>query len=187
MVIRKYLWSSSNVSSKKIFPVLLFLFLLANKASAHCPLCTVGIAAAAGGAAWLGVSQIIIGLFTGALAVSMGYWISRMIKKTYIPFQKTIIILLSFITTIVPLLNVMEGFYPAYISIVGSYGSLLNRTYLINAFLTGSLIGAIIVSISPYLSNFITRLRKNKTLPFQTTALTLSLLIMTSIIIEAIT
>src|SRR3989338_6146090 len=92
-------------------------------ALAHCPLCTMGIAAAAGGAAYLGVDKAAIALFVGAFAVSTGWWIARKIKRKVIPFQMTGIILLSFLLTIIPLLPLLDRIYPIYISVAGDYGS----------------------------------------------------------------
>ena len=168
---------------KKSLP--LFVFPLIVKAvNAHCPLCTAGAAAAAGGAAWLGVNNAAIGVFIGAFAVSMGWWISSLIKKRYMPFQRQSIIAISFATTVPPLMPVMKGIYPVLISIAGDYGSLLNRTYLINAFLMGSIIGAFIVSITPWLSKKITDACKGKTLPYQGITLTFGLLAIAGISLQ---
>ena len=158
--------------------------LLIESAHAHCPLCTAGAAAAAGGAAWLGVNNAAIGVFIGAFAVSMGWWISSLIKKRYMPFQRQSIIAISFATTVPPLMPVMKGIYPVLISIAGDYGSLLNRTYLINAFLMGSIIGAFIVSITPWLSKKITDACKGKTLPYQGITLTFGLLAIAGISLQ---
>jgi len=169
---------------KKLILSPLFFVLLSNNVYAHCPLCTLGIVAAAGGATWLGVNQVVIGLFVGGFAISIGWWVSRLIKRTYFPFQKSAIILASFILTVIPLLPFMNGFYPLYISFFGDYGSLFNRTYLVDTFLIGSVLGGIIVSIGPWLSNQITRLRNNKIIPFQGVILTLLLLIIVGGLIE---
>ncbi len=172
---------------KKFLSLPLFLVLM-QSAYAHCPLCTVGAAAAAGGAAWMGVSKIGIGIFIGAFAVSIGWWVSNLIKQKYVPFQRLLIILLSFVTTIFPLLSleVMRSNYPLLVSFFGDYGSLFNRTYILNLFFIGSVIGGFIVSITPWLSNKITILRNGKMIPFQGILLTFALLIVFSSIIEII-
>ncbi len=167
---------------KKLFP-LFFLPFFVKSVNAHCPLCTVGAAAAAGGAAWLGVNNAVIGVFLGAFAVSMGWWVSKLIKKQYVPYQMALIILFSFATTIFPLLPLITGFYPLYISMMGDYGSLLNRTYLVNLFLFGSIIGGIIVSVTPWLSKKISDSR-GKTLPYQGIILTFALLIILGIFLQ---
>jgi len=108
------------------FPVLFAL--MAENVMAHCPLCTIGAAAAAGGASLLGVKNIVIGIFIGAFAASIGLWVSRVIKKKYVPFQDALIVLFSFVATVIPMMPIITGFYPLYISLAGEYGSLLNRT-----------------------------------------------------------
>ena len=158
------------------------LALLAKSIHAHCPLCTVGAAAAAGGAAYMGVSTSVVGLFIGAFAVSTGWWVSNLLKRRVIPFQRTALILISYISTVVPLLPLMQGSYPMFISFAGEYGSLLNRTYLINLFLFGSIIGGVIVCITPWFSRRIGSWR-GKMFPFQGIMLTLLLLVIAALIL----
>ena len=172
------------INKKPIILSLIFSLFLIKEVHAHCPLCTMGAAVAAGGAAYLGVNNLVIGLFIGAFAVSMGWWFSNLIKKKFIPFQRTAIILLSFLTTILPMLSLMEGIKPFYINITGDYGSLLNRTYIFNLFLVGSILGGIIVTLTPWLSSKLTSLRNGKMLPYQGTVLTLTLLIILGTIIQ---
>lgn len=171
---------------RKIFLFFLSLIFSAKEAYAHCPLCTAGAVIAAGGAAYLGVKTIVIGLFIGAFGVSMGSWVSKMIKKQYVPYQNFIIIIFSFGTTIIPIAPYFEGFYPFYISLIGEYGSLLNRTYLINSFITGSLIGGALVLITPLLSGKITKFREGRIVPFQGVAITLIVLLIGGGILQLI-
>ena len=167
--------------------VLFFILLLTESVMAHCPLCVVGAAAAAGGATWLGVSKIVIGVFIGGFAVSTALWVSRLIKRKYIPFQTLFIVLFSFLTMIIPLMPMVEEIYPLYISIIGDYGSLLNRTYVINLFFVGSIAGSLVVVFSPAISRRISRLRNNKLIPYQGVILTIALLILASIILQVVT
>ncbi len=160
---------------KLFFPLAAFALLMADSAFAHCPLCTVGAGAAAAGAAWLGVDNIVIGIFLGASALAMGLWFSRLIKKKYVPLQKLAISSFSFASIIIPVLPLMKGYSSIYVSLAGGYGSLLNRTYLINLFLLGSIIGAAIVAAAPSISSAITG-KRGKTIPYQGIILTFSLL-----------
>lgn len=169
---------------KKLLIALPITLLLVKVVQAHCPLCTVGAAAAAGGAAWLGVSEIVIGLFMGAFAVSIGWWMSRVIKRQLIPFQRPAIILFSFATTIIPLLSILGGIHPVYVSIGGDYGSWLNRTYLLNLFLIGSIIGGFVVTITPWLSSRITKIRSGKMIPYQGITLTFALLLIVAVVMQ---
>ena len=88
---------------KKSFLWPFLLFFLAPAVKAHCPLCTMG-AAAVGGALYLGISTIVVGFFIGAFAVSTGWWVSQIIKKQYFPCQKWLLIISSFILTIIPMM-----------------------------------------------------------------------------------
>ena len=167
----------------------IFLFFI-GRAAAHCPLCTVGAAAAAGGAAYFGVSKIVVGMFIGAFAVSMGWWFSNLIKKKYVPFQRTLIILFSYVTTVLPISAVIStehDVFGYYLSLFGDYGTTFNSTYLVNVFLFGSVIGALIVSATPSISKYISSTRAGKIYPYQGTILTLSLLLLVGLIMQFVT
>lgn len=165
---------------KKFLFGFIFIFLFLKEVSAHCPLCTIGAAAAAGGAVWLGVSKIVVALFIGGFAMSMALWFSKLIKKEYIPYQKILIAIAVFLLTLLPILPFISdehSVFPFYLSLYGDYGSLLNRTYLISHSLISSLSGALLVFVSPAISKSITKLRKGKKIPFQGVLLTLLFLL----------
>lgn len=157
--------------------------LLAKTVNAHCPLCTAGIAAVAGSATYFGVSKTVIALFVGAFGVSTGLWVARSIKKEYSRFQKWGIIVGSFVLTVVPFSSLLYVLYPLQISLTGEYGSLLNRTYLLNASLVSSIVGGLIVAMVPLVSNKITDVR-DRHVPFQGIGLTLIALVVAGVIIQ---
>src|SRR3989344_2901768 len=164
-----------------IFPVLTVLAIfLVKQVSAHCPLCTIGAGAAGVGAIWLGVSKVVVALFVGAFAMSMGMWFSKIPKKRYIPFQKTAIVAVVFFTTVLPLIPLFKAIGPLYLSFIGEYG----KTYAVNYSLATSFLGGLIVFISPSLSKSLTKIRKEKIIPFQGVILTLLLLIIAGGIIQ---
>ena len=165
---------------KKLLLGLALPILLIETVSAHCPLCTIGAGAAAGGAIWLGVSKVVIGLFIGAFAMSMGMWFSRIIKKQYIPFQKTAIIGIVFLTTVLPLLPIFSAIGPLYISFMGIYGT----TYAVNYSLASSFLGGIITFISPGLNKKIKEKRNGKGIPFQSILITFILLAISALLIQ---
>ena len=151
---------------------------------AHCPLCTIGAAAAAGGAAYFGVNQAAIGVFIGAFAVSTGWWVSRMLKE-YVPRQRELLIGLSFLLTIIPIMAILTDFTPIYVSLIGQYGGLLNRTYLLNLFLVGSIVGGAVVCMAPWVSERVTQLRGRR-IPYQGVTLTFLLLFMTAGVLQGV-
>jgi hypothetical protein len=165
---------------KKVF-IFLFSVLLIDFVSAHCPLCTIGAGAAAGAAVWLGVSKVVVALFIGAFAMSMGMWFSRIVKKRYVPFQKTLIIVLVFLTTVLPLLPLFNAVGPLYLPFIGEYG----RTFAFNYSLLTSLLGGGIVFVSPNLSRKI-REKRGRSIPFQGIILTLAFLIIVGVIIQLV-
>ncbi len=170
---------------KKIGLALLFFLALPTAVMAHCPLCTVGAAAAAAGASALGVSNTIIGVFVGAFAVSTAWWVSNKIKKQYVPHQRAAIIISSFLLTIIPLMFAVQSYYGIYISLGGDYGTVFNRTYLLNRLLAGSIIGGLILLVTPHISRKITELRHGSRIPYQGLAVTFACLIIASGLIQA--
>jgi rhodanese-related sulfurtransferase len=168
------------VRLKKFFIIPVLTIFLIRFISAHCPLCTIGAGAAAAGAVWLGVSKVVVALFIGAFAMSMGMWFSKIPKKRYIPFQKTLIVLVVFLTTVLPLSPIFKAIGPLYLSFIGNYGT----TYAINYSLVSSLFGGALVLASPKVSKQVTKLRRGKIIPFQGVMITLLLLVIIGGIIQ---
>jgi len=171
------------MNKKKLIPFVSFLFLLRG-VQAHCPLCTAGAAIAAGGAVYLGIHPAAVSLFIGAFSVSTGWWMSnwRWFKKRRIPFQKSLIVIGSFVLTVLPILPVLESKpYPLYFSFLGEYGLI----YLLNLSLIGSILGGLLVSIAPWLSRKLSSMREGgRVFPFQGVMITLGLLLIASILIQ---
>lgn len=170
---------------RKLFAGLIFapLFLVST-VSAHCPLCTAGAAVAAGGAVYLGVSKVVVSLFIGAFAMSMGMWFSKVIKKKYVPFQNFLLITAIFLATVLPIMPIMIHTVPYYLSLFGGYGTLFNKTYMINLSLYGSLFGGLIMFVSPSLNKKIKKIRDGKGIPFQGILITFLLLLISGGIIQ---
>lgn len=171
---------------KKFFaPVVAIGLFWANPALAHCPLCTIGAGVIATLALWLGVSTMVIGVVLGGFAAALGLWVARIIKRKLFHYQDTVVATVVFLSTILPILPIAGGEKGSvYISFAGGYGSLLNRTYVIDFFLVGSLVGALMVIIAPYISRRITQTRSGKTMPYQGVAITFLLLVVSSVILQ---
>ena len=164
---------------KKLLAFMILPFLGIKTVLAHCPLCTVGAAVAVGGAAYFGVNKVVLSLFVGAFAISMGMWFARIIKKKFIPFQTTLIILGSFLLTVIPILPIINLHRPLFLSFIGNYG----KTYAVNISLIGTMFGGLLVFISPSLSRKITKWRR-KHMNYQTILLTFLLLIIAGTIVQ---
>lgn len=152
-------------------------------ANAHCPLCVAGAAAAAGTAYYFGVSTPVIGVFIGAFGIAMGSFVAKNLKKQFIPMQKQLLEISSFLLTVLPLYTLFSGFYPFYVSLFGDYGSIFNSTYLISSFLTGSILGGIAMLVSPYVNNLL-KSKVGLKMQFQGIAIALILLLLLSVVLQ---
>lgn len=160
---------------------ILFLSLLPTKVLAHCPLCVGGAGAAAALASFLGVKYGAIGIFMGGFAVALSLLIANRLPKKF-KYQNVIVAWLIYLTTLIPLYPFLKGDITAWAaSIAGDYGSLLNRTYLLDLFIVGSIIGSLIVLYSMKLSSYITQRRDGKMIRFQGLIITFALLIVSAI------
>jgi hypothetical protein len=160
----------------------LFVLLLPGMALAHCPLCTAGAGIVALGAVKLGMGPISVGIFLGAFAVALGIWFARFLKKRYIPQQKAVLVILSFVTTILPLQTVLADYTSLYFPYWGEYG----KTLLINLFVVGGVIGGLLMLSTPYLSRKLTLARGGVMFPFQGSVITVVLLVSFAGIVELV-
>jgi len=167
----------------------LLLFLTEN-VSAHCPLCTIGAGAVAFGAVELGFSKVVVALFVGGFAMSMGLWMSRLVnkwtKRKFFKFQDSLVILGVFLLTLLPLLPIFSELRGIGIYLFGDYGGIFYRTYIVNLSLFSGFFGGFLVFFSPKVSQKITSLRKGKRIKFQGTIVTILLLIFFGGIIQLI-
>ncbi|MBI5635332.1 hypothetical protein HY993_00005 [Candidatus Micrarchaeota archaeon] len=173
-----------SVAKKAVLATALF-GVLSRAASAHCPLCTAGIVAAAGGAAVLGVNTLVIGLFVGGFAVSTGAWAANALLKKASSAIKNLVALASFLLTVLPATALIPpSYYPVGVFWFGDYGGLFNQTYIIDKFLVGSIIGGAIVFAAPSISKLVTKARGGKTIVFQGVGITLLLLVTLGAILQ---
>ena len=122
-----------------LFFTLFFLSFFCFKISfAVCPICTVAVAGGVELSRWLGVDDIIIGLWIGGLAVSLILWTESWLDKKNIKFKGRIYI--DFL------------FYYLLIFISLYWGNLLNTSYKIFVF-PKILIGIVLGSVSFWWGN----------------------------------
>lgn len=150
---------------------------------AHCPLCTAGAGALAVLAASLGISPVVVGILIGAFALALGLWLAGTIKKQYVPEQKAIIAAIIFLSTVLPIMPLVQAYGPLYISILGNYGSILHNTYTINLYILGVSIGALLMLAAAPLSRLLTKVRGTQ-LPFQGMTITFSLLVTAALVVQ---
>ncbi len=182
--MEEYLWRFKII--KFLFFISTFL-LTANFALAHCPLCTAGAGIGAIIAKNLGMKSSVIGVFLGAFSVALGWWLANILRKNEkiknFKFLLPISILISFFSIILPLKLYFYEIGSFYFNLFGDYGTLFNRTYAYDKFLFASIIGGLIILISPKLSLYLTKIRK-KNFPFQGLIINFVLLSLISVIFQ---
>jgi hypothetical protein len=162
----------------KILFFLIFIFLVLNFAFAHCPLCTAGAGIGAIIAKELGMKVSAIGVFIGAFAVALGWWLANILrKKINFKFLTAISIIISYLTIVLPLKLYFYEIGSFYLNLFGNYGTLFNRTYTYDRFLLTSILGGLIIIVSPLLSQQIIKWRQGKIFPYQGLVITFLLLV----------
>ncbi len=169
---------------KKIFFLLFpMLVLFAGVAHAHCPLCTAAVGTAAVTAKYFGVDTSIIGVMIGAFGISTGLWVALAIKKKFkfIKFQTPLIVLASFLLTVIPLMPILSDtlYFPALF--FGQPGSIFNQVHWINKMMLGSVLGGIAALAAYFAHNKVKAVRGRVLFPYQGIAFTLAALIVTSL------
>ncbi|MEM5811864.1 MAG: hypothetical protein QXG91_03965 [Candidatus Aenigmatarchaeota archaeon] len=176
--IKDYLWRYKII-------ILIFVF-LPIFVFAHCPLCTAGAGIGAIIAKKLGLKSSVIGIWIGAFSLAMGWWLANVIKKRNINFKflDVLLILISFLSIVLPLKLYFYETGSFYLYLFGDYGSLFNRTYIYDKFLVGSILGGLIILVSPLISKKIAEFRKGKIFPYQGLSITFFLLILFSLVFQ---
>jgi len=149
--------------------------ILSMSVRAHCPLCSAGAGGVAGGASALGVGLEVVGVFIGAFAAATGFWTTKYISTQYVRNQEYLVAGGIYLSIVAPILPMMTEYTPIYLSMTGEYGSLLNRTYMLNDYLVGAILGGAITSVTPRISRTVSKIR-GSTVPFQGLATTFLLL-----------
>ncbi len=170
----------------KFFFMAAFLMVAsALSAHAHCPLCTAAVGASAVTAKYFGIEAAIIGVMIGAFGISSGLWIALNLKR-YFRFQTLLIVLASFLLTVLPLTGAFpeSSYFPVLIA--GSPGTLLNRVYWTNEMLIGSILGGLAALAAFALHSRIKESRGKVLFPFQGVVLTIAAVSVTAALLYII-
>ena len=134
-----------------------------------CPVCTIAVAAGVGILRELGVSDLITGIWFGALIVSSIMWMIDYLnrKNIHFLFRKILVILSFYAIFIIPLY---------YIKIGG-------RLIISNLLLTGVIIGTFVFIISVLANDYLKKINEGRVMIFwQKVIVPLVFLIIASII-----
>lgn len=158
---------------KKIIILTIFLFLLAGKAEAVCPVCVVAVSSGVGLCRWLGVDDLISGVWIGGLTVSIIMWSLNWLKNKKINFKFPV-----FVVSIIAYLFV---FFPLYIFEIIGHPS--NTFWGVDKLLFGIIAGSLVFIFSDWLHNFLKEKNGGKSFfPYQKVAVPLACLAVISAI-----
>ena len=158
-----------------LLPFFIFImsFLFALPAMAVCPVCTVAVCVGLGLSRWLGIDDLISGVWVGGLIVSLIIWSLGWLNKKQIKFKLSwlVVSVIFYCITIIPL----------YFS--GIMGHHLNKFYGIDRLLFGIIFGSLAFLLSFWLNNFLKKINQGKVFfPFQKVALPILFLSIASLI-----
>lgn len=167
--MKPFLWSTS---------VFIILFFLINKALAVCPICTVAACMGLGLSHYLGIDDIISGIWIGAVVLSSSLWIVDILKRKNIhfPYLKLLIVFSFYFFTILPLYR------------TGMIGIDGNTLWKMDKLVLGIVIGSISFLIGVFADLFLRALNDCKVFfYFQRLILPISCLVFTTTIFYLIT
>jgi len=166
---------------KKIFVVSIAVFLLsflaANQTVAFCPVCTIAVGAGVGLCRWLGVDDVLSGIWIGGLIVSMIGWTLNWLEKKQIRFR--------FRWLTVATLFYISVILPLYFT--GIMGHPYNKLWGADKLLLGIVFGSIAFLLSFWLNSFLKKINQGKVFfPFQKVVLPILFLVITTLIFHNI-
>jgi len=143
-------------------------------ASAICPICTIAVAGGAGWLRYLGVDDLITGLWTGALLLSISLWFLTWLDKKAVKFKfrNAVSIFAIYAISIIPLY------------FTNTFSNPLNKLFGIDKLLFGIIIGTLLFSFAVLSDKHLRKLNDSKVVfPYQKVIIPLAYLIIASIII----
>lgn len=158
-----------------VFPILMLFFLVkASFAWAVCPACTIAVGAGVGLSRWLGIDDLISGVWVGAFTVSSGLWFASWLGKKHfkIPAKEVLSVILFYIIMVLPLF---------FFNIIGHP---LNKLWGIDKLLIGIIGGSVIFLLSVVVDKYLRLKNKGKVLfYYQKVILPVGLLLITSLVL----
>jgi hypothetical protein len=145
---------------------------------AVCPVCTVAVGAGVGVSRYLGIDDVVSGLWVGGLVVSMAFWLAAWMegKNFRLPHKKFWSVVLMVLLTVPPL-------YWA-----GMIGIPMNVYMGVDKLLLGTVIGMVLFVFSVVTDQMLRRINDRKVfVPYQKVILPVSYLLVSSFIFYFLT
>jgi hypothetical protein len=156
------------------FLIIFLGIFFANAVKAVCPICIVAVGAGLGLSRWLGVDDVISGLWIGALLVSVSVWTHSWVVKRGWGFKYSL--------WVISLAYYLFAFIPLYFSEI--LGHPLNKIFGIDKLVFGAGLGTIIFIASVWIHNFLKKKNNDKSyFPYQKVVVPVLCLLLTSLIL----
>ena len=154
-----------------IVALLAALSFIPSKVMAHCPLCTAAVGTGLLVTRSFGVDDSLVGIWVGAFIISTALWLNKVLVKRFgekVPFQKGLIIVASFLLTVVP-------FY--FSNIINFQGTI----FMIDRLLFGTIAGSALTLLGFRLNKIVRNVNNKPVIPFQSIVLTVAILVLSDL------
>ncbi len=163
-----------------LFAAFIFFFSISvSPVFAICPICTLAVGAGLGLSRYLGIDDVISGIWVGALVISVSFWFNNWLIKKNFKFLKFIkekyLIYLSLLFWIV------LTYIPFWKT--GIIGHPFNTVWGIDKLIFGSVIGAGIFLLAVYTDKKIRKIKGKQLFNYQRVIIPISFLSIVSLII----
>lgn len=130
----------------------LFLAVAVSKAQAVCPICTVAVGAGLGFSRYLGIDDVVTGLWIGAVIVSSALWTASWLdsKNWRLP-KHTLLVLAIFYLLVIP---------PLYWTGMIDYSD--EQMWGVNKIILGTIIGSVAFLFGVFVDKFLRSLNEGK-------------------------
>jgi len=145
------------------------MFLFIKPAFAHCPLCVAGAGAGLSLSRIFGIDDSITGIWMGAFLGAMGFWIHNLLKKTYIPFQRLLLYLVIFVSTLI-------SFYR--LGLINEHNGLI---YDIPKLTFGMILGGVLFYFADYANTYLKKINGKALFPYQSIVVSLGSILLLSL------
>ncbi len=173
---RLYIWFRPLIYMKMEVWVVLALLFIPQCILAVCPVCTVAVAGGVELSRWLGVDDVISGLWIGALIISSALWFSSWMDSKSIKINRILVLGSFYLIVILPLY---------WMKLIDFSCNLL---FGFDKLLLGIISGSIVFSGSIILNNLLKKKNNNKVyFPYQKVIIPVLFLIIGSIIFYLVT
>jgi hypothetical protein len=155
----------------------IFSLFLAEKALAFCPVCTVAVGAGLGLCRWLGVDDVLSGIWIGGLIVSLVGWTLTWLEKKQIRFPLRWLVVSAFYYSMI--------IVPLYF--MGIVGHPLNTFWGTDKLILGMIFGTLAFVLAWLVNEGLRKMNQGKVFfPFQKVVIPILFLIITTAIFHYI-